>query len=257
MTADETVVHFYISPHLDDAVFSCGGRIWRQTEAGEQVAVITVFGRAPEEGSLLSPYAQELHDRWGHPVEAARQRREEDVEALALVGAEPVHWPYLDCVYRRTSEGGFPYVSEGALWGPIHTSDLRLIQELAQRIAALRPGPCARLYSPLGAGGHVDHRIVRQAAEASGHELVHYEDFPYARDPQALDAALEGGRWTAELVPLSERALQARVDAIACYRSQLSTFWGGRDEMSAAVREYAALAGGGKPTERYWRLAGD
>ncbi len=256
MIADEPAVHYYISPHFDDAVLSCGGRIWLQTQAGADVVVITVFGRVPEAGIPLSPYAQELHTRWGCAVEAVRQRPAEDIEALACLGAKPMHWSYLDCIYRTTAGGDFPYASEDALWGPVHASDSGLFRELADRMAALPLRPAARLYSPLGVGRHVDHRIVRRAAEASGHPLTYYEDFPYARDLEALEAARTPGASKPELVPLSGRALEAKVDAIACYRSQISTFWSSRDEMGATVRAYAVRIGGGEPAERYWRPAG-
>ena len=38
--------------------------------------------------------------------------------------------------------------------------------------------------APLGVGGHVDHVLVRNAAERSGARVVYYSDFPYnQRDP--------------------------------------------------------------------------
>ena len=44
--------HVYLSPHLDDAVLSCGGAIHRAGAAGEAVLVITVF--AAEAGKYFS-----------------------------------------------------------------------------------------------------------------------------------------------------------------------------------------------------------
>lgn len=251
----EESLHLYLSPHLDDAVFSCGGRIWRQAQSGDPVKVVTVFGGAPDPGAPLSPYARQLHARWGRP-EAVQQRRAEDVEALALLGAEPIHWPYLDCIYRRTPEGDFPYASEEALWGDAHASDADLVEELAHRIRALPLASGGRLYAPLGVGDHVDHRIVRRAAEGSGQPLTYYEDFPYARDPQAVKAVLTPGLWEPDLVLLSEQALRAKVAATVCYRSQISTFWGSQDAVDATVRAFAEQTGRGKPAERYWHPVG-
>jgi LmbE family N-acetylglucosaminyl deacetylase len=253
MVSLEGYAHLYLSPHLDDAVFSCGGRMWRQAGAGGRVTVVTVFGGAPEPEAPLSPYAQELHARWGQPIEAVRQRQAEDVKALSLLGAEPIHWPYLDCIYRRAPEGDFCYVSEDALWGQIHTSDADIVGQLAHRMMELPLASDGRFYVPLGIGNHVDHRIVRRAAEASGRPLTYYEDFPYAQDPRAVKAALKQSQWEPELVPLSEQALEAKVAAIACYGSQVSSFWGGRDNIDATVRAFAEQTGGGEPAERYWR----
>ena len=245
--------HIYLSPHLDDAVLSCGGRIWQQTRAGESVAVVTVFGGVPPTDRSLSAYARELHARWRQPAEAVGERRREDREALALLGAEAVHWRYRDCIYRTTPGGEYAYTSEAALWGSIHPSEIDLIQELLDRIGALSPMGESALYAPLAVGGHVDHRIVRKAAERWGQALTCYEDFPYAAEPGMTEAALSGERWTAELVCLSSEALEAKIAAIARYGSQISTFWGGRAEMAASVRAFAESTGTVAPAERYWR----
>lgn len=256
----EENLHLYLSPHLDDAVFSCGGRIWRHAQFGRRVRVVTVFGGAPDPGAHLSRYAKRLHTRWG-VQEAVQKRQAEDVKAIGLLAAESIHWSYLDCIYRRTPDGNFPYASEEALWGDVDASDTDMIEELALRIRELPLAPRGRVYTPLGVGHHVDHRIVRRAAEASGHPLTYYEDFPYAQDPQAMRAALKSGLWEPELVPLSEQALTAKVAAIACYASQISTFWGSQDVLNATVRAFAERAfaeqaGQNEPAERYWHPVG-
>lgn len=244
--------HIYLSPHLDDAVLSCGGRIWQQVQAGGRVLVVTVFAGPPAPGAPLSPFAQELHARWGHPADAVARRQEEDRAALAPLGAQAVHWPYADCIYRQAPDGRFLYASEEALWGKIQPEEEGLVAELAARLEALPLQPDGRIYAPLGVGHHVDHQIVHQAAAASGHVLTGYEDYPYAQDPQAVRSVLENGRWEADLVWLSEQALKAKIAAIACYRSQLSTFWADEAGMAAAVRAFARQTGGGQPAERYW-----
>lgn len=260
--ADNPYDRVYLSPHLDDAVLSCGGSIWQEGQAGERVLVVTVFAGAPPADELLSPFARELHTRWGHPDDAVAQRREEDQAALTLLGAEAVHWPYTDCIYRQIPDGRFPYASEGALWGEVHVAEMDLISELADRMTALplsprnADAPLHVVCAPLGVGHHVDHQIVRRAVESSGHAVLYYEDYPYANDRQAVQAALQPEEvgWRADLVSLSEDALRAKIAAIACYRSQLSTFWTGLTEMSAEIRRFAELTGSGGPAERYWVL---
>jgi hypothetical protein len=86
--------------------------------------------------------------------------------------------------------------------------------------------------------------------------LTHYEDFPYAQDSQAVRAALAPGLWKPELISLSEQALKAKVTAIACYGSQISTFWGSRDVVNRTVRAFAEQTGQGEPVERYWHFIG-
>ena len=115
------------------------------------------------------------------------------------------------------------------------------------------------IYAPMGIGHHVDHQIVHRAASdavvsaAPGCTLLHYEDYPYAEDPQATQSALEDGQWQTGLQPLSEEALETKITAIACYCSQLSMLgWPQVADMAAAVRTFAERIGGGRPAERYW-----
>jgi hypothetical protein len=120
----------------------------------------------------------------------------------------------------------------------------------------LRAPRDATIYLPLTAGHHVDHQIVRAAGErwaGSRWQVVYYEDYPYAEKPEEVRAALGGDAAQAELVELDPAALAAKVAAVACYRSQISTFYADEAEMAARVRAYAQAVGNGQPAERVWR----
>jgi LmbE family N-acetylglucosaminyl deacetylase len=119
-------------------------------------------------------------------------------------------------------------------------------------LAALPLAPGGTLYAPLGLGHHVDHRIVQAAVQASDLRVTYYEDFPYAEDSQELAEAVAGAYLQPEVVALTETALQAKIAAIACYASQVSTFWSDPQEMGARVRAFAESIGDGQPGERYW-----
>lgn len=244
------IAHIYLSPHLDDAVLSCGGRIWHQSRSCQCVRVVTVFGSPPPPSAPLSSFAESLHARWECADSTVIRRQAENRAALALIGAAGESWPYTDCIYRRLPSGDFAYASEEALFGPIHPSEEQLIAELASRIASLDSN--SAIYAPLAVGRHVDHQLVQLAASIANRPIIYYEDYPYAEDPQALQAASLDKRWQSMLAPLSEHALRAKITAIACYRSQITTFWTDADEMAAAVRAFAMRTGGGSPAERYW-----
>ncbi len=240
----------YLSPHLDDAVFSCGGRIALQARAGMTVWVVTACTGSPE--GPLSDFARALHEYWGlAETDAPAARREEDRAALALLGAVAVHWDFRDCIYRRAPDGRSLYPNWESLWGPLAEEDGEMLEELTRRIAELPSS--ATLCVPLGAGRHVDHRLVRQAAERTGRPLVYYEDYPYAEEAGAVEEALGEGDWEPEVVWLDEAALEAKIAAARCYRSQISSFWADEADLTAHFRAYAAEVGGGNPAERYWR----
>jgi LmbE family N-acetylglucosaminyl deacetylase len=258
--------HVYLSPHLDDAVLSCGGSIHRHTARGEPVRVVTVLS-AEFAGENLSDFALFQHRLWGEPPQPMALRRAEDVAALATLGAEVEHLSYLDAVYRGSDQGLWMYTDLTSLFGDVHADDplglsgaQGLVDELAARIA---PADQSLIYAPLGAGGHVDHRIVHAAAQglrAQGYRLAFYEDYPYAEQPGAVQSALErtGGQgWRPETIPLEGADLGAKVAALACYRSQLPVLFGAAERMPDRVRSFAAgLSPGGGLAERIWWPAG-
>lgn len=237
--------HIYLSPHLDDAVLSCGGMMAQQVRNGERVIVITVCAGDPPPGPLSS-FAESLHQRWNTSANAVALRRAEDIAALRIVGAEVIHWEVPDCIYRAVN-GEHLYASESALFGELHPAEAALAKSLAAQLAALGP---ARWYAPYTLGHHVDHQLVRRAAELSDAALAYYEDYPYAERETVSSAE----PLAPQLIALTESDLAAKSRAIAEYRSQISSFWKGVPEMEAALRAFALKTGGGVLAERLWRL---
>ena len=286
----------YLSPHLDDAVLSCGGQIAQYARRGERVLVVTVFaGDVPAEAARTK-FVQELHTRWGAGQNPPAARRAEDVEACRVLGAEAIHLGFPDCIYRLGRMGGPLYPTREAIFCEAAPVETPLVDEIASalgrlvakewpEVAGLARGARYRgamVFLPLTAGHHVDHQIVRAAGEQwakseSGRRLriAHYEDYPYAESPQEVESALEGHPalryranrakghesptaaaqvgYTVNVVELGEDAIKAKLEAIACYRSQLSTFFADGAEMEARVRAYARAVGGGRPAERVWK----
>jgi len=257
----------YLSPHFDDAVLSCGASIRRRTQAGQRVLVVTVCAGAPPTGDALSPFARALHARWSEGLGGAdltaegavALRRAEDARAVALLGAAACWLDFPDAVYRRDRRQQWPYDCDSTLFGRLAPSDRPLVQRLAARlgdIAGIAGG--TPVFVPLAVGGHVDHRLVRSAAGRwlGGTRPWHYEDYPYAADPEALRAALTpAGAWVPRATAVTEHHVQAKIAAAACYGSQLSTFWAGRDHMERRIREFAASRGSRGMVERCWRRA--
>lgn len=254
--------HIYLSPHLDDVVLSCGATIYQQTRAGARVLVVTFFAGSPQNDAPTA-FARELKARWGNATDPVGVRRQEDLAALCVLGAEGLHLPFLDCVYRldpRSGEAYYPTVQH--IFADVHPAESGLAQELWEAFAAQMPeARHATLYAPLTAGHHVDHIHVQRAALLGlreGWRALFYEDYPYAGDAQAVARARESWPercWSMQTVFVTEQALQAKMDAVACYASQLSTFWGSTDEMRAALRAQALSVGAGQYGENYWSLA--
>lgn len=237
----------YLSPHLDDAVFSCGGLIWEQVQAGEKVAIWTICAGDPPTGRLSS-YARTLHAHWGLGKDAPRQRRIEDQVACRHLGATPRHFRLPDCIYRRSSlDSAFYYPSESEVFGSLHPSEAGLIADLARILARELPQE-ASVTVPLTLGGHVDHRLARAAVEVLERPLWYYPDYPYVRASESSrDADLRG--LAPEVFSISASGLEAWETAIVAYRSQITSFWEDFAAARASIREYHSQVGG----VRLWR----
>jgi LmbE family N-acetylglucosaminyl deacetylase len=244
--------HVYLSPHLDDAVLSCGGLIHRQVVAGQRPLVVTIFAGTPPVDAELSDFARFLHERDRNP-DLVAARLAEDQAALAVLGADYLRLAYPDCIYRGRPHAGEVYYPSGeSLFGAVHPAEAGLPVELAAALAELVPaGAGVTLYAPLTVGNHVDHQLTFAAARilaGQGWKVRFYEDYPYVeREEGALAAALAArgiGDWQPVAYPLDEDDLAAKIEAIACYRTQVAVLFGGAEAMPGRVRAYAARVGG-------------
>lgn len=240
--------HVYLSPHLDDAVLSCGGAIHRHTAAGEPALIITIFAGEAGADVEFSPFALVQHGYWSHPPRPMTLRRAEDAAALALLGARGLYLDYLDAIYRTDTGGQWLYAGLEALFGEVHPADpvaLDGAKGLADRLAGLAPPQDHMVvYAPLGAGHHIDHQLTHIAARQlldRGYRLAFYEDLPYAEQPEALEAALAAAEgWRAESIPLNAADVTAKVSALSYYRTQMPVLFGGAEAMPSRVWSFAA-----------------
>ncbi len=285
--------HIFLSPHLDDAVFSCGGTIAALVAAGHSVKVVTVTAGSAHLARL--PYsARRLHSLWGLSGDVVAARREEDLSAASLLGFAPVHLDFLDAIYRSDIRGRFLYPTRDSLFpGGGWRRERPLVARLAERLsecargrwsdAACLGGQAAgdgkaahgrapggatwTVYAPLALGNHVDHQLVRQAVRRSGLSPVWYEDFPYVGSMPALACGdlRPAARWVARRLGVRTDAIRpvlvpfnpaVRVRAMRVYRSQLSTVFGTEEEMIEDVVRFLPRADGGLPAERLWYPVG-
>ncbi|MCG8455633.1 MAG: PIG-L family deacetylase [Holophagales bacterium] len=252
----------YLSPHLDDAILSCGAQIHRRAARGERVMVLTVFTADVPDGALSDLAVRVLLWMGLRRERAMAVRRDEDLRACEGVGAEAVHWPFAEATFRRRtvpgSEGPEPgdeelggdelYVTARQLFARPVEADIPFIEELASAFERLPPAD--GVFSPLAVGSHADHHVVRSAAEhAFGNHLAYYEDFPYVRKFRALGKALGRRReWRGLAVEVEEVNIRARLRAIREYGSQITPLFGDERRMEKAVRRYSQKVGG----ERLW-----
>ncbi len=228
----------YLSPHLDDAVLSCGGIIFDQIHAEKKsVEIWTVFAADAPAGKL-SAFAEELHARWQTGREGPALRRREDEAACVFLGCETVHLPFADCIYRFLSTGEARIQTNDNLFAFDNSKDQPMVVMLVTFLQSHLPETC-ELVVPLGVGGHIDHLITRLAAETLHRPLQYYADFPYADgNPDKVKDQLNA-EMHSQLFFLSSDSLKAWQNATAAYKSQISTFWSSTEVMKNALLEYS------------------
>jgi LmbE family N-acetylglucosaminyl deacetylase len=248
----QVISHFdaiFLSPHLDDAALSCGGTIHRLTSSGQRVLVVTVMA-GDASSAVLSPFAESLHQRWQLKSGDLTDRRQEDIDACTVLKAQWLHWDIPDCIYRVDSTGKRPlYDSEESLFSEVNPLETDLINRIVHLMTALPD--TEKIFIPLGMGHHVDHQLTRIAAEQwkKPSSFAYYEEYPYAESSVAAHVPLElTASWQSEVISLEQADIVVKTQAIACYKSQLSTFYDGQEDMIDSVTRYVTSVGG----ERFW-----
>lgn len=195
MVAGGTLV--VLSPHLDDAVLSIGAYMHAQARLGTDVRAVTVFANDPASGD--PPGEWDVLCGFPSAAAGARARREEDLRACAIVGAEPQWLAFADDSY-----GCEPDPDE--IWEALE----RL---LADSAALLVPGFPLR---------HPDHAWLTRLVVERRTELSPTLGF-YAEQPYARSAFDQGDRLPLEFsrVPTNAADRLAKLRAASQYRSQL------------------------------------
>ena len=254
-------LHLFLSPHLDDAVLSCGGLIHRLARTGERVIVVTAMAGEPPTTLPDSPALQAK--RWP----GGDARRSEDALAAQAVRAQVYHLALAESVFRQTICGAGDWIALyptlDSLFDGIDEADDARVTLFETRL----PFPeVIMIYAPLCVDEHVDHRLVRDwALVLTGSQdappLKFYEEYPQARSKAALQRALAFYRrelpaltLASEVITLDPADLAAKLRAMGCYRSHLHILWHDLAEMEQVTREHLLAVGDGTPAERFWRV---
>ncbi|MBW5449233.1 hypothetical protein GE107_24720 [Cohnella sp. CFH 77786] len=238
--------YLFVSPHLDDAVISCGDYIDALVRSGSRVTVATVFTGAGTELSLL---ARIIHKKIGLGLNAMDSRREEDRLACKRLGADWLHLDLLECIYRKNNEGNPVYNKLTDIFRTDYHAEHEVIQEVTAVLnRRVNPNAYEKIFVPLAIGRHVDHGIVRHAVEkhvealdARGiSSLIYYEDLPYLcfRNDPGWETDLAQDLHSTHIT-LPRSCLKMKIAAILQYPSQIGLLWNSKISMMKQMMRHS------------------
>jgi len=221
-----------VSPHLDDAVLSCG----RFLGSVSDPTVVTVFaGNPPAYPDPMRKW--DVQSGFSPSDDVMAARRAEDERALAVLDTTPVH---LDCVEYTYREGDRPVPPE------------EIAEMLAPALATLRP---SLVVAPFGLA-NPDHDVTHRACMIARGRMDRtvawwcYEDSGYKHIPGMLawrvSSMFRKNVWPTPVCPSITTTEETKREAIDCYPSQLLAL----EDDWHVTRKLDAPA-----PEQFWRLA--
>ena len=182
----------FLSPHLDDAVLSCGA-LMRALAPRSEIHVVTVFTEITDGPHTRA--ARSFLRQCGHGDATAlfAARRDEDRAVLDGLGVGHEHLGVPDALFRRRVvpkavsrlarvlpelDHRYPTFRFDIALGRVSRGDRPLGDDLAARLDARLAG-ADLVFAPLGVGRHVDHLLTRTLGARHPDRVVYYSDFPY------------------------------------------------------------------------------
>lgn len=212
----------FISPHLDDVAFSCGGTLIRLAQNEWRAVLCTIFTQsAPNpQGFAL---ACQTDKGLAPDVDYMALRRAEDERFAALAHvSDLLHLPYPEAPHRG-------YNAAPELFAGMHMDDHvwgDLVAKLQQLDQQYTPD---LIFAPQGLGNHVDHLQVIQALLAAqlAERTCWYRDTPYIiRQPDAQPSPLLPHGLHEHGITI-DQTLNLKIAGCCAYTTQIGFQFGG------------------------------
>jgi len=226
-----------LSPHADDVAYSIGGIVALLTRRAD-FCLLTIFG----------------HSGWALPQASCKKSAdaisaEREREDRAYCARRRIDYDLLSCPDSFVM--GYDNATELTIAAADDPRTEGVVNLILNVVACRAPHV---VLAPCGLGGHVDHQIVRIAADALHHvEVLYYEDVPYSSSLSLHE--LERQLAVQGLVPA------VTVDIEVVLESKYEDMWGYRSQTSASTIAEMLLHAGRVGTdiaryaERLWRRA--
>ncbi len=210
----------FISPHLDDAIFSCANLLLELKN--KNVTIITVFTKATD--NVPTPQARDFlkASMSDNPVDIFNKRAIEDINATKFVGAKHVHLGFLDAAWRTVDKKPVYANGKSQFSGKIAKKDIFLINQIKTKVLKIIPKRKKFiLLAPLGIGGHADHVLVRELVRNLPFPKIFWEDFPYSLRAKCKKEFISKNNNFEPIIEIKSGKQSLRKIAIKKYKSQI------------------------------------
>lgn len=187
---------YFISPHLDDAVLSCGELILELADKTD-ITVANVFTEASDGPLTLSVRAFLKQCDRDDSKKLFEERKSEDKEAFDSIGVKVKNLEFVDAQWRKKDKlNWFEKIFGRLIPELIHIYPVYRWHIINGKISKLDQAMMARIklellnlvgyddnfiiFCPMAIGGNVDHLIVRECClDIFKNNLLLWSDFPY------------------------------------------------------------------------------
>ena len=224
-----------LSPHADDIAYSIGG-IVAQLSPRANLRLMTIFGHS---GWALS---QAMCEQSAGAISAEREREDREYCVRWSIDYDLLHCPDSFVMgYDAATELRISVTEDPRTEG--------VVDLILNSVACSQPEV---VLAPCGLGGHVDHQIVRVAADARARvQVLYYEDVRYSSSLPLPE--LERQLAAQGLIPAMTTDIEGVLD------SKCEDMWGYRSQTSSSTVAQMLLHAGRVGTgisryaERLWR----
>ena len=217
---------YYISPHFDDAIGSCGGKIHSDIINGNDVYLVTIFSKVT---APFSDYANSLHDYW-KLSDPFNDRKKENFEACKSLGVKAINLEYEDAIYRK-KDNIYLYPNDGDIFKGIVPDDKSLLKKIYTDFKK-NFSKDYNYYFPMSIGKHVDHcitNIIGRKIKCNGYNIIFYSDFSY-------EDVTSNRNKKKQIFYLTEENIKAKINAVSKYKSQIFMIFGSAEKIEEYYR---------------------
>lgn len=169
----------FVSPHLDDAILSCGNLIYELKKRNKKIVIVTIFTKSSK---TLSPQAAEFLKicKYSSASKLFKDRRKEDVRICNYLGVDYKHLGFIDAAWRNIKGKPIYNNSNEQFSGIFSLKDKNIIHEIREKLnQIIFSSNNTIILGPLGIGGHADHVIVNNILSSLKKPKLYWDDYPY------------------------------------------------------------------------------